>query len=73
METHFVLLVRHGNAPRLLRNKNLWSPTGKARGTSVKYPPAPVGDEIFRYASPGFGGVSASSVIRRSICPTARD
>ena len=24
METHFVLHVGHGNAPRLLRNKNLY-------------------------------------------------
>ena len=46
---------------------------GKAHGPSLKYPPAPIGGEAFRYPSQGFGGVSASSGIRRSICPTARE
>ena len=28
-----------------------WSPTGKARGTSMKYPPTPLGAEALRCAS----------------------
>ena len=28
-----------------------WSPTGKARGTSIKYPPTPLGAEALRCAS----------------------
>jgi len=30
---------------------HLWSPTGKARGTSMKYPPTPLGAGAFRWAS----------------------
>jgi len=29
----------------------LWSPTGKARGTSIEYPPTPLGAEALRRAS----------------------
>ena len=29
----------------------LWSPTGKARGTSIEYPPTPLGAEALRCAS----------------------
>jgi hypothetical protein len=28
-----------------------WSPTGKARGTSMKYPPTPLGAEALRCAN----------------------
>jgi hypothetical protein len=44
-----------------------WSPTGKARGTSVTYPPTPISAETLLRKCQGFGGVSASSGIRRSI------
>ena len=30
-----------------------WSPTGKARGTSMKYPPTPMGAEMLRTQVPG--------------------
>ena len=46
---------------------DLWSPTGKAHGTSVKYPPAPSAVKFSSTRAQGFGGVSASSAIRHSI------
>ncbi len=40
----------------------------------MKYPPTPVGAETLRCASTrGFGGLSASSEIRRSINPKAQE
>jgi hypothetical protein len=43
-----------------------WSPTGKARGTSVRYPPTPMGAETLRYASArawaGYPPVAKSAV-----------
>ena len=50
-----------------------WSPTGKARGTSMTYPPTPMGAETLRRKCRGFGGLSASSGIRRSINPRAQE
>jgi hypothetical protein len=38
---------------RLQDVEESWSPTGKAHGTSMKYPPAPIGGDIFRNGSPG--------------------
>jgi hypothetical protein len=47
-------------------NGSRWSPTGKARGTSMKYPPTPVGAETLRYASAkasaGYPPVAESAV-----------
>jgi hypothetical protein len=48
-----------------------WSPTGKACGTSMKYPPTPIGAETLQCKYPGFGGLSANTGIRRSINPRA--
>jgi hypothetical protein len=56
-----------------LFNQLKWSPTGKARGTSITYPPTPMGAEKLRRKCQGFGGLSASSGIRRSINPGAQE
>ena len=43
-----------------------WSPTGEARGTSMKYPPTPIGAETLRCASArasaGYPPVAESAV-----------
>jgi hypothetical protein len=43
----------HGERRMVFFKALPWSPTGKAHGTSMKYPPAPIVGKIFRYASPG--------------------